>query len=161
MKIDINRIRQKGYAAFYKKEATSRNISIDQDVIKKSLENDELETRIHHTDASLKFEWDNAKNFDESHELQRQFHHKRIATLIKEDKYKDTIIVSRIGEGEYRLIDGGHRLHASKFMDETEVDAIVLRRDINAAEKKELLKKIECSMTIEVALTEMGIDYER
>ncbi len=158
MKINLKSIKKKGYASHYK-DAMPKEIVIEKDDVQKTIDNKNFETRIHHTNETLKGEWNNALNFEKSHELQTKFHTERVAAIVNDKLYNQPIIVNKISNEEFQLIDGGHRVHAADFLDIDELDAIII--EVNPDKKREILKEIKkFNGDIKQALESMNITYK-
>ncbi len=98
--------------------------------------------------------------FEELLKKEKQFHIRRIATIINDnDLFHDPIIIWKEND-QHRVIDGSHRLWAHYSMGKTEANAICLEKKMSEHEKETLWNTIEqYKYDIRTALTFLKISY--
>jgi hypothetical protein len=113
------------------------NTDIRKAILKKEWEKRPFQSSL----GKLRAEWDLATSVEESIELQKQYHIKRIATIIEDELWKHPLLLYN---DRITLLDGGHRLWALKYRGEKTADVIIVdKATMNDSEKEPLWKTMD------------------
>jgi hypothetical protein len=135
--IPITNLSLVNYNARYKNEW--RKISFAHADIQKAIDNKEWEQRPFQSSLSeLQVEWDLAGDLEASIELQKQYHVKRIATIIKEKLWQHPLLLYKDRKS---ILDGGHRLWAMNVLKRDKVEVIIINKSVLSESEKEILWK--------------------
>jgi hypothetical protein len=159
MKIETKSIRNGRYRAGYK--GTFVDIEIDNSDIKEALEKENIEDRSFQGDLdSLVKEWNAAPNLTTSIDQQKKYHANRIATIIKKGLLSEPILIYKDIDPQHDYLDGGHRVIAAKYLNESHIEVITIDREkLSTTEKDLLWKEIKQTGDVKVALGNLNIPF--
>lgn len=154
-KIKINELNIIEYAEFYGDRAIPITFS-DTD-IQNALDTHNSERRSFQGNLEeLLNEWNMNSDINAYCEKQKNYHCLRIATLIKSGTWKEPILVYK---DRKTILDGQHRVRAASFLNETEINAIIVECVLSDNEKEKLWNSISENGNVVKALQLLNIPY--